>query len=83
MINGTRNQYIYLSCKAIFEYHLERRFKDIPLDKKSTFHRLKGNTKANAPGLNRAERRKQLKSSIDKLNRPAFMAKLKKIFLMR
>jgi hypothetical protein len=80
--NGTRSQYIFLSCKAIFEYHIERTFHNLPLDKNATFHRLKGKTKENAPGLNRAERRKQLKTSIDKLKRPAFIARLKKIFLM-
>ena len=81
-VNGTRSQYIYLSCKAIFEYHIERKFQKQQLDKKATFHRLKGKTLENAPGLNRAARRKQLRESIDKLNRPAFIAKMKKVFLM-
>ncbi len=80
--NGTRTQYSYLNCKAIFEYHIERRLQGQPMDKKAAFHRLKGKTKENAPGLNRAARRKELKKSIDKLNRPAFIAQMKKVFLM-
>jgi hypothetical protein len=81
-VNGTRKQYFFLSCKAIFQRFIEQKFKTQPFDKKSAFHRLKGKTKENTPQLNRAQRRQQLKSSINKMNRPAFIAQMKKTFLM-
>ncbi len=81
-MNGTRGQYFFLSCKAIFEKFIERQFKNQPFDRKAAFHRLKGQTLANTPQLNRAQRRQQLKSSVKKLNRPAFIAQMKRTFLM-
>ncbi|OKS88708.1 hypothetical protein [Mucilaginibacter polytrichastri] len=81
-VNGTRNQYFFLSCKAIFERFIEQHFENKPIDKKATFHRLKNETKQNLPWLNRSQRRKQLKTSISNLNRAAFIAQLKRTFLM-
>jgi len=81
-LTGSRDQYIYLHCKGIFEYHLERVLKGVPIDKAVTFKRLVGQTKVNTPWLNRSERRKQLKTSIDRINRDNIIASLKKVFLM-
>lgn len=80
--NGTRDKYIYLHCKGIFEYHIENKVKDIPLDKKATYKRLMKKTPEMLPGMNRAQRKKRLKTSLSKFDRRAFIAKMKKNFLM-
>jgi hypothetical protein len=81
-VNGSRKQYFFLSCKAIFERFIEKKFQHQPVDKRAAFDRLKGKTKESTPQLNRAQRRKQLKTSINNINRPALIARMKKTFLM-
>lgn len=80
--NGNRQKYIYLHCKGIFEYYIEKNYKSTKVNKHETFKRLFGQTKDHYPGLNRAERKKCLKSNLADFNRESFIAKLKKTFLM-
>ncbi|WP_295672228.1 hypothetical protein [uncultured Mucilaginibacter sp.] len=80
--NGTRDKYIYLHCKGIFEYHIERNMKDIPLDKKATYKRLMKKTTEMLPGMNRNQRKAHLKNSISKFDRNSFISRMKRIFLM-
>ncbi|SDE84924.1 hypothetical protein SAMN05216464_11042 [Mucilaginibacter pineti] len=82
VMNGTRKKYAYLHCEGIFEHFIEKTYRNIHYDKSGTFKRLAGKTKAQWPGMNRADRRKGLKTSIGNFNRTAHIAKLKKIFLM-
>lgn len=82
VVNKTRHKYIYLHCKGIFEYYIEKNFKGTTLDKKETFKRLVGQTKDHYPQLNRADRRKRLKDNLAEFSRASFIAKMKKAFLM-
>lgn len=82
VINKTRDKYIYLHCKGIFEHYIENNFKGTTVDKQKTFKRLIGQTKDHYPQLNRAERRKRLKNNLAEFNRDGFIAKMKKAFLM-
>lgn len=81
-INGTRDKYVYLHCEGIFEYHIERNMKDIPLDKKATYKRLMKKTIEILPGMNRAQRKNHLKNSLSKFDRNSFIDRIKKNFLM-
>lgn len=80
--NKTRDKYIYLHCKGIFEYHIENNYKRTAINKHETFKRLIGQTKDRYPGLNRAKRRKRLKYNLGEFSRERFMANMKKTFLM-
>ncbi len=80
--NGNRDKYEYLHCKGIFEYHIENKLADIPMDKKSTYERLINITTEALPGMNVDEIKKRLNESIDKFDRKKFIAQMKKKFLM-
>jgi len=80
--NGNRQKYIYLHCKGIFEYYVEKNYKGTTINKYETFKRLVGQTKDHYSELNRADRRKRLKNNLAEFNRESFIAKMKKAFLM-
>ncbi|WP_199118919.1 hypothetical protein [Pedobacter sp. ASV28] len=80
--NGNRKKYIYLHCKGIFEYYIEKNYKGTTINKQETFKRLVGQTKNHYPQLNRADRRKRLKDNLRQFSRESFIAKMKKAFLM-
>lgn len=80
--NKTRHKYIYLHCKGIFEYHIERNYRGTTINKQATFKRLVNQTKTHYPGLNRADRRKRLRLNLADFNRELFISKMKKVFLM-
>lgn len=82
VLNDNRSKYVYLHCKGIFEYYIEKDLKGLLIDKYQKFKKLSGQTKLHYPNLNRAARRKQLKYNITLVNRDRIIASMKRIFLM-